>query len=131
MERLSVEDLLLIAEAVLGVPAERLARDVRLATAARALAAPFAAEAGRERHRSIADKAAVLCARLVHDPPFPRGNAAVALLATIELVERNHGIWIPPVGGQEETATTIERLGTGELSERVFLAWMRARVRAR
>lgn len=131
MERLSVEDLLLIAEAVLGVPAERLARGVRLATAAAALAAPFATVRGRERHPGLADKAAVLCARLVRDRPLPRGNEAVALLATLELVERNHGIWIPPHGGQEEIAAVIERLAAGELPAGAFTTWMRARVRAR
>jgi len=130
VERLSVEDLLLIAEAVLGVPAERLARELRLATAARALAAPFATESGRERHPSLAGKAAVQCVRLVRDPLFPRGNVAIALLAAIELVERNHGIWIPPSGGQHELVVTLERLAAGELPEPAFAAWMRARVRS-
>jgi prophage maintenance system killer protein len=130
MERLTVEDLLLIAEAALGAPAEQLARDARLATAAAALAAPFALERGRERHPRLADKAAVLCARLVRDRPFPRGNAAVALLAMLELVERNHGVWTPPPGGQRELAATIERLADGELSDVTFAAWVRARVTA-
>lgn len=130
MEMLTVEDLLLIAEAALGIPAEQLARSARLATAAAALAAPFAAERGRERHPALADKAAVLCARLVRDRPLPRGNPAVALLAMLELVERNHGVWTPPTGGQDEIAATIERLAAGELSDAAFAAWMRARVRS-
>jgi prophage maintenance system killer protein len=131
MERLTVEDLLLIAELALGIPAEQLARTARLATAASALAAPFAAERGRERHPTLPDKAAVLCARLVRDRPFPRGNGAVALLATLELVERNHGVWTPPAGGEDEIAATIERLAAGELPDEAFAAWVRARVAAR
>src|SRR6478672_9635126 len=99
MDRLSVEDLLLIAERVLGVPAERLAHASRLATAAAALATPFAMRRGCERHPTLADKAAVLCTQLVRDRPLPAGNEPVALLAMLDLVARNHGVWIPPPGG--------------------------------
>jgi prophage maintenance system killer protein len=128
MERLSVEDLLLIGEKLLGVPAERLARESRLALAAAVLAAPFAVARGRERHPTLADKAAVLCCRIVRDRPLPRGNGAIGLLAALELVARNHGIWIPPLGGQDELAAMIELLAAGELSEAAFGAWMRQRV---
>lgn len=128
MERLTVEDFLIVAEAALGVPAERLARASRLASAAGALAAPFAIERGRPRHPALADKAAVLCLRLVQARPLPHGNEAVALLAMLELVERNHGIWIPPPGGQDEIAATIERLAAGTLTHEAFVRWMRRRV---
>src|SRR4051812_30823612 len=116
MDRLSTEDLLLIAEQVLAVPAERLAREARLAVAATALAAPFAVRGGRERHATLAEKAATLCIRLVRDRPLPTGNEQVALLATLELVARNHGAWIPPLGGQDEIAAMIALLAAGELS---------------
>lgn len=129
MQKLTIEELLLIAEAVLEVPAERLARAARLGAAASALAAPFAAEGDRERHPALADKAAILCSRLVRNHPLPDGNKRVALLAMLELVARNGGIWIPPLGGQNEIATTVERLATRELSEAAFTAWVRARVR--
>jgi death on curing protein len=128
VERLSVEDLLLIAEAVLGVPAERLAREARLAAAAAALAAPFAMWRGRERHATLAEKAGTLCVRLLRERPLPEGNERVALIATLELVARNHGIWLPPPGGQDEVASMIELLAVGQLSEAAFLAWIGERV---
>jgi len=131
MERLSVEDLLLIGEAVLDVPAERLARTARLATAAVALAAPFAAEHGRERHVTLAAKAAVLCARLVRDRPLRHGNERVALVAMLELVARNHGIWQPPAGGQEELADAVGGLAAGTLTEEAFASWVGRHVRER
>lgn len=131
MEKLSIEDLLLIAEAVLGVSAERLARAARLGAAASALEAPFAADGVCDRHPGLADKAAVLCSRLVRNHPLPDGNKRVAMLAMLELVARNDGIWIPSSRGQEEFATTIERLAARELSEAAFAAWVRARVRSR
>ena len=124
MERLNVEDLLLIGEQVLGVPAERLARVTSLAAAAAAMAAPFALDRGRLRHPTLAEQAAVLCVRLVRDRPLPDGNRRVALLAMLELVARNHGIWTPPRGGQEELADTIELVAAGELSEGAFAAWV-------
>jgi prophage maintenance system killer protein len=131
MERLSVEDLLLIAEQVLGTPAERLAREARLAVAATALAAPFAVRRGRERHGTLAEKAATLCIRLVRDRPLAAGNEQVALLAMLELVARNHGVWLPPLGGQDEIAGMIALLAVGQLSDAAFLGWMRERVPSR
>jgi len=130
MERLSIEDLLLIAEAVLEIPAERLARATRLGAAASALAAPFAAvgDHGPERYPALADKAAILCSRLVRNHPLPDGNKRVALLAMLELVERNRGIWLPPPGGQDEIADAIAALATRELTEARFVRWVRARV---
>jgi death on curing protein len=132
IERLSIEDLLLIAETVLDVPAERLARATRLGVAASALAAPFAAvgDHGPERYPALADKAAILCSRLVRNHPLPDGNKRVALIAMLELVARNHGIWLPPPGGPDELADAIERLATRELSEATFVAWVRERVRS-
>ncbi len=128
MQRLSVEDLLLIAEAVLGAPAEGLARATRLGAAASALAAPFATQGGRERYPELGDKAAVLGSRIVRNHPLPDGNKRVALLAMLELVARNRGIWIPPQ--QDTLAAAIERLATRELSEVAFAAWMRAHISA-
>jgi len=128
MEKLSIEDLLLIAEAVLGVSAERLARAARLGAAASALAAPFATQDGRERYPALGDKAAILCSRLVRNHPLPDGNKRVALLAMLELVARNQGMWLPP--SQDTLATTIERLAARELSEAAFATWIRAHVRS-
>lgn len=131
MEKLTIEDLLLIAEAVLGVSAERLARAAQLGAAASALAAPFAADGERDRHPQLADKAAILCSRLVRNHPLPDGNKRVALLAMLELVARNQGVWVPPHGGQDRIAATIEQLATRELSEAAFAAWVRGCVRTR
>ena len=99
--------------------------------AASALAAPFAAGDDGDRHSDLGTKAAILCSRLVRNHPLPDGNKRVALLAMLELVARNDGIWIPPAGGQDEVASTIERLAARELSEAAFAAWVRAGVRSR
>lgn len=124
MERLGVEDLVLIGEVVLGVPAEQLARATRLDLARSALAAA-------DRQRTLHDRAAVLCHRLVRDRPLPYGNKPVALLAMLELVSRNRGIWVSPRGGEQEVAVTIARLASGELEAEAFRAWVRTHVRSR
>lgn len=123
MERLTVEDLLLIAEVVLDVPGEQLARATRLDAARAVLAAA-------ERQPALADRAAALCHRLVRERPLPCGNKPVALLAMLELISRNHGIWVSPNGGEQEVATTIARLASGELSPTAFRTWVRAHVKA-
>ncbi len=128
MQRLSIEDLLLIAEAVLGAPGEGLARATRLGAAASALAAPFATQDGCDRYPALGDKAAVLVSRLVRNHPLPDGNKRVALIAMLELVERNQGVWKPP--DQDTLAAAIERLATRELSEAAFAAWICAHVSA-
>ena len=124
MERLTIEDLLLIGEAVLDVPGERLARMTRLDVAHAALAA-----AGRRTR--LADQAAALCERLVRDRPLPCGNKPVALIAMLELISRNQATWISPNGGAKELATTIEQLASGALSHDAFTAWVRRHVRPR
>ena len=124
MERLGIEDLLLIAELVLDVPGEQLARRTRLDVAAAALSAA-------DSRSPLSDRVAVLGCRLVRDRPLPCGNKPVALVAMLELVARNHATWNPPSGGALEVATTIERLAAGELSEAAFGAWVRRHVDTR
>jgi death on curing protein len=121
VESLSIEDLLLIAEAVLGASAEGLAGATRLGAAESALAAARGAP-------ELPERAAILCSRLVRNHPLPDGNKRVALLAMLELIERGGGRWIPPPGGQDEIARTLERLAARTLSEAAFVVWVQARV---
>ena len=128
MERLCLEDFLLVAEAVLGVRAEAIAGATRLSSAQSALDAPFATDGAGDRYPQLAAKAAVLCSRIVRNHPLPDGNKRVALIAMLELIARNGGRWSPPPGGQEEIAETIERLAARKLSEAHFAAWVQRHV---
>lgn len=131
MERLRLEDLLLVAEAVLGMRAEAIAGATRLSAAQSALDAPFANDGVADRYPGLAAKAGILCSRIVRNHALPDGNKRVALIAMLELVARNGGVWTSPPGGQDETAATIVRLAARELSEGEFVAWVRARVTTR
>ena len=133
MQYLELEDYLLIAEAVLGLPAEALKDVIGVSLAESALTAPRASYGGVEFYPEPAVKAAVLCSRLVRNHPAPDGNKRIGLVAMLEFIERNGLVWTPPPDGQDEIARIIERLA-GEpprLSEEEFVAWVKKRVTGR
>ncbi len=124
---LELADYLLIAEAVLGVPAELIADFNRIGLADSALAAPRAGFGGVEAYPDFATKAAVLCWHLVKNHPLPDGNKRCAFLATVEFVERNGRTWIPAPGDPDETDHVIRGIAGGEVSEVAFRDWMAQR----
>src|SRR6185437_8764174 len=129
---LELADFLLIAEAVLEVPAKRIAEGSSLHLADSALHAPLASFGGRDFYPDFPTKAAVLCAHLVKNHPLEDGNAPVALVATIEFCLRNGHPWTPPPGDQDgqETAARILDLAAAPLTEATIddlAAWVRAR----
>jgi prophage maintenance system killer protein len=103
--RLELADFLLIAEAVLEIPANRVARDADLTLADSALHAPLARFAGADFYQDFATKAAVLCAHLIKNHPLKDGNTPVALIATIEFCERNGFSWSPAPDDIDGSAT--------------------------
>jgi death on curing protein len=123
-EYLDLADYLLIAEAVLGVSAEEIARWPGVGLAESALHAPAAGFAGVELYPDVVDKAAVLCVRLARNHPLPDGNKRVAYLAMLEFLARNDVEWIPP--SVDETVATIERVAAGRFSEQELADWLHA-----
>jgi death-on-curing protein len=107
---LELADFLLIAEAVLGVPARRIAEESSLHLADSALHAPLACFGGEDFYPGFAAKAAVLCAHLVKNHPLKDGNTPVALVATIEFCLRNGHPWSPPPGDEDGEATAARLL---------------------
>ncbi len=122
-EYLDLADYLLIAEAVLGVPAETIARWPGMSLAESALHAPAMGFGEVEFYPDLIDKAAVLCARLARNHPLPDGNKRVAYLALLEFLARNQVDWAPP--SVEETVATIEGVAAGQVSERELADWLR------
>ena len=121
---LDLADYLLIAEAVLGVPAETIARWPGMGLAESALHAPRMGFGGVEFYPDVIDKAAVLCARLARNHPLPDGKKRVAYLALLEFLARNQVDWAPP--SVEETVATIEAVAAGRMSEGELADWLRA-----
>jgi death-on-curing protein len=130
---LELADFLLIAEAVLEVPAKRIAEESNLHLADSALHAPLAGFDGKDFYPDFAVKAAVLCAHLIKNHPLKDGNAPVALISTIEFCQRNGHPWAPPPGDDdgEVTATRFFELAATPLTEdtvRDLAAWIAQRM---
>jgi death-on-curing protein len=85
-----IEDLLLAAEGVLGIDAERLINVTQIPLAESALAAPFAGVADRQFYEHPVQQAAVLASRIIRNHPLPDGNKRVALIL-MELHLEEHG----------------------------------------
>ena len=117
-------DYLLIAEAVLGVAAEEIARWPGIGLAESALACAGGRVRGRRAVPDVVDKAAVLCVRLARSHPLPDGNKRVAYVALLEFLARNGVEWMPP--SADETVAMIERVAAGKVSERELADWLRA-----
>jgi death-on-curing protein len=126
-ERLGLGEFLLIAEAVLGTPAELLARRVLIASAESALAAPFASFGGVDFYEIPVERAAICCSRIIRNHPFPDGNKRVGYECMREMLERDGIPWPRPSEDVDEIAGTIEKLAAREVSEREFVAWVRVR----
>ncbi|MEX1140703.1 MAG: Fic family protein [Thermoleophilaceae bacterium] len=117
---LDLADYLLIAEAILGVSADRLRRTADLPLAESALAAPFAGFGDHERYPDIATKASVLCSRLVRNHPLPDGNKRIAYICMRELIDE-HAWRRPP---DDEAAGMVEQLAARAISEEDFATWV-------
>jgi death on curing protein len=128
---LELADYLLIAEAVLGIPAERLAQsDPLIALAEVALDAPTEAFEGVEFYPELPQKAAILCSRLVHSHPLSDGNKRTAFMCLIELAERNGYAWRKSGDEAEEDdiVAAMVLLSEGELPETEFIDWVSERL---
>jgi death-on-curing protein len=130
---LELADFLLIAEAVLEVPAKRIAEESNLHLADSALHAPLATFGGLDFYPKFAVKAAVLCAHLIKNHPLKDGNAPVALVATIEFCLRNGHPWTPPPGDEdgEVTAARLSEVADAPLDDATIdglASWIGARI---
>ena len=123
MRPIQLEDLLLLAEDLLGRPAEHILRVIDIGLAESALAAPFAGFGEREFYEGVGVRAAILASRLIRNHPLPDGNKRLALVAMIEFIRRNDAQW-PTDVDQDEVADVFERLAARDVSEPDFAAWV-------
>jgi death on curing protein len=124
---LDLVDYLLIAEATLGIDAERLARLDRLGLADSALATPAASFASKEAYEAFPTKVAVLGWHLIRNHPLPDGNKRVGLLAMIEFVRRNGWSWSPDPGDPAASDAIIRAVADGSTSQDKFAKWVEQR----
>ncbi len=127
--RLELADFLLIAEAILDVPAEQLVRVTRIPAAEAALAAPFAGLDGIGFYDDPVERAAICCSRIIRNNPLPDGNKRVGYECMRELLDRGRIPWRRPSEDAGEIALKIEGLAAGRISEPDFVRWVKLRTR--
>lgn len=128
---LGLADYLLIAEAVLDVPAEVLVDVCDLALVDSALHAPSATFGPDELYPELADKAAALAFRVCNNHPLLDGNKRVAYECLREFVARNGAVWTDPPGDVpdgDETVKVMWDLAAGQLTEQDLRVWIAARL---
>jgi death on curing protein len=128
-ERLEIADFLLIAEAVLDLRAERLARAARIPAAEAALAAPFASIDGIPFYADPVERAAICCSRIIRHNPLPDGNKRVGYECMREMLDRAGVAWPRPREDAAEIAEKIEGLASRRVSEPDFVRWVKLRAR--
>jgi death-on-curing protein len=124
---LDLVDYLLIAEAILEIPAAQLARLERLGLAESALNAPAAGFGEVEAYPDFASKAAVLCWHLVKNHPLPDGNKRAGFVALLEFAERNGRPWRRAEGDPAETDAIIRGVADGSIDREQLTAWIAKR----
>ena len=89
MKFLSLEQALIIAAEVTGLPVETVARSARLDLLDSALVAPEASFGGQEFYQGFEAKAAVLCVRIAKNHPLLDGNKRLAWICLRMFCELN------------------------------------------
>jgi death on curing protein len=131
IQYLSLADFLIIAEAVLGIPAEDLYRTCDIGVADSALKAPAASFGDFDGYPTMAQKAAVLTYRPSRNHPLLDGNKRVAYLALREFVARNGYSWTAPEGDDphgDETVKVMWDVAAGHLTEKELTDWVAERI---
>ena len=124
---LDLADYLLVAEAVLGVDAEDIARFAGIALAESALHAPAAGFGDVEFHPGVERKAAVLLHHLVRNHALPDGNKRVGYLCMLEFLARNGLAWQRSDGDPDETVDMVESVAAGDTELESVVAWIARR----
>lgn len=122
-----LEDLLVIGEQVLGVPAKDLAKVIDIALADSALASPAASYGGHEFYPDPIVKASVLCSHLSKNHAMPDGNKRLAYVSMTVFLQVNGYTWTEP--DPADVDTMIRTVTAGDLDDDVmmdeFVAWIR------
>lgn len=128
---LELGDFLLIAESVIGIPAEVLGSSERVISQAdSALHVPGSGFGDVETYPTFAEKAAILCARIIQNHPLPDGNKRTAFICMVEFIERNGRILgLGVADTTDRVADVLVDLATHSISEREFVDWVAERLR--
>lgn len=124
-EQIDLAAFLVIAERVLGVDAKALKSAAKLDGAESALAAPFMGFGDTLFYPDPAQRAAIVCSRIIRNHPLPDGNKRTGYLCMRLQLEGAGLNFEHPDGDQDKTADVIEALAASTLSEEDFVEWVK------
>ncbi len=119
-----IGDLLLVAERLLGIDAERLKLVVNIPSAESALAAPFAGVADQMFYEHPVQRAAILASRIMRNHPLPDGNKRAALYLMDLYLDQNGYRF---EASAEEIDSMFRAVAARQHSEDYFIAWVCSR----
>ncbi len=119
-----IGDLLLVAEWLLGIDAERLKLVVNIPSAESALAAPFAGVADQMFYEHPVQRAAILASRIMRNHPLPDGNKRAALYLMDLYLDQNGYRF---EASAEEIDSMFRAVAARQHSEDYFIAWVCSR----
>lgn len=122
----SLGDYLAIAELVLGIDGQLLAKGAGIGLAESALAAPRASFSDIEFYPEFERKAAVLLQRLVKNHPLPDGNKRTAYATMWRFIVVNGRRWT--LDDPDVIVPTVIRVATGEISIEELTKWVASHV---
>lgn len=125
---LDLVDYLLIAESVLGIPADAIGRFDRITLADSALAAPAAGFAGVDAYPDLPTKVAVLLWHLARNHPLPDGNKRTAYIAAVRFAWINGYDLVVTDSDPDETETVVNGAAAGSISEADLRDWIVVRL---
>jgi death-on-curing protein len=128
-EQIDLAEFLVIAERVLGVDAKALKSAAKLDAAESALASPFMGFGETLFYPDPAQRAAIVCSRIIRNHPLPDGNKRTGYLCMRMQLEGAGLAFDHPDGDQDKTADVIEALAARELAEEEFVEWVRDRTK--
>jgi prophage maintenance system killer protein len=128
--RLSLERLLLIAEARLDTAYAELERAVCPFRAQWALASPFVRVCGVYLFPDPVEQAAACAFNLIRSKPFPSGNRAVGYECMREMLVLSGRLWSRQDEESEDVDDFLKRVEAGDVGLAEFIRWVRDRVRA-
>lgn len=123
---LELDEVLAIACEVIGLEVDALMRVTDLGLADSAVARPRASFDGDEFYSGVEAKAASLLYGLARNHAFIDGNKRIAVLATIQFLNRN-GLDLDPLPA-EEAFKAVVQVASGHLSLEDLTDWMRDRM---
>jgi hypothetical protein len=122
------EDLLLLAEPLMGARAESFRTEAMWLCCGRIVRAPFRDDRGSERYPTLQEKVVVLTRGIVHERPLPKRNEQLAALSMPFFVLWNDRGWTEPPPDEVGTEAILARLAARRLDLGYFVRWVARRI---